>query len=248
MSTDRRSSHLQFRYGQCLNDGCAKCKSKEIQQIPARKEFVCQECGKGLREVPPPITFWDKYGKKTIAAVAAVVVLGGGAAWFATSGSKTEDATSGKENSQVVDKDSAAVVATDTVAAVTNEPQTETQQSETSKPETEKPAKTPVASQAQTSKASVSTKPIAAAANGANLKCGKYEGPMSGGKPNGIGGTITVTRSYTIDLKDGSGNSVSIAAGDRISNTKFKNGVLQQGQLIRSNGERKFLTGLSERL
>ena len=71
---------------------------------------------------------------------------------------------------------------------------------------------------------------------------------MSGGKPNGIGGTITVTRSYAIDLKDGSGNSVSIAAGDRISNTKFKNGVLQQGQLIRSNGERKFLTGLSERL
>ena len=71
---------------------------------------------------------------------------------------------------------------------------------------------------------------------------------MAGGKPNGVGGIITVTLSYSIDLKDGSGNCVTIEAGDRISNTKFKNGVLQQGQLIRSNGERKFLTGLAEGL
>lgn len=50
MSTSSRNTHLLFRYGQCLNDGCSKCKSKEIQEIPARKDFVCQECGKELRE------------------------------------------------------------------------------------------------------------------------------------------------------------------------------------------------------
>ena len=48
MSTSSRNTHLLFRYGQCLNDGCSKCKSKEIQEIPARKDFVCQECGKEI--------------------------------------------------------------------------------------------------------------------------------------------------------------------------------------------------------
>ena len=43
MSTSSRNTHLLFRYGQCLNDGCSKCKSKEIQEIPARKDFVCQD-------------------------------------------------------------------------------------------------------------------------------------------------------------------------------------------------------------
>ena len=244
MSTNRKNTHLQFRYGQCLNDSCSKCKSKEIQEIPARKDFVCQECGKELHEVQRPLTWWEKYCKTTMVAVAAVVVLGGGIAWFANSGSNTDDTLT--ENA--LDKDSAVVATSDTMTAVVKEPQTETSQSEADKPEAMKPTQTPMPSQTQTPKSSASTKANTEAANGANLKCGKYEGPMSGGKPNGIGGTITITRSYTIDLKDGSGNSISVEAGDRISNTKFKNGVLQQGQLIRSNGERKFLTGLSERL
>ena len=76
MATSSRNTHLQFRYGQCLNDGCSKCKSKEIQEIPARKDFVCQECGKELREVQRPLTWWEKYGKATSAAIAAVVVIG----------------------------------------------------------------------------------------------------------------------------------------------------------------------------
>ena len=247
MATSSRNTHLQFRYGQCLNDGCSKCKSKEIQEIPARKDFVCQECGKELREVQRPLTWWEKYGKATSAAIAAVVVIGGGVAWFASSGSESE-----KPAEEVATPDSSVVSAPDTTEA---QPQA-TSQAEEKKTEiasqaesAPKVAPVPSAAATPTAKPAAPSKPAPAPqANGASLKCGKYEGPMSGGKPNGIGGTITVTRSYSIDLKDGSGNSVSIEAGDRISNTKFKNGVLQQGQLIRSNGERKFLTGLSERL
>ena len=244
MSTSSRNTHLQFRYGQCLNDGCSKCKSKEIQEIPARKDFVCQECGKELREVQRPLSWWEKYGKTTSAAIAAVVVIGGGIAWFAFSGSEPK-----KPAESVAAPDSSVVAAPDTTAA---QPQTAPQAEEKAPEAASQTEATPAPSTAAASAAkptASSSKPVPAPqTNGASLKCGKYEGPMAGGKPNGIGGTITVTRSYSIDLKDGSGNSVSIEAGDRISNTKFKNGVLQQGQLIRSNGERKFLTGLSERL
>lgn len=243
MSTDRRNSHIQFRYGQCLNDGCSKCKSKETQKIPARKDFVCEECGKELREVHPEPTWWEKYGKVTMAAVGAAVVIGGGVALFSLSGSDNDKS---KQEAPAVDTASTSKVDTTTVAPV---PTTPTTEGEVSKPEDQTPApevsegpKTPAP------KPAAPTPKPAPAANGSNLKCGKYEGPMSGGKPHGVGGTITVTRSYTIDLKDGSGNTVSVESGDRISNTKFKNGVLQQGQLIRSNGERKFLSGLSERL
>ncbi len=75
------NDRVRFRYGMCLNDGCSKAKAKEVQQIPARKDFVCAECGKALRECPPP-----KKGGNTkliIAIVAIIAVLAGGAAiWF----------------------------------------------------------------------------------------------------------------------------------------------------------------------
>lgn len=69
-STDR----VRFRYGICLNDNCEKCKAKEVQEIPARKDFVCQnpECGKPLRECPPP----KKGGKgKLIGIILGIVAL-----------------------------------------------------------------------------------------------------------------------------------------------------------------------------
>lgn len=72
--TTRNTDRIRYRYGICLNDNCEKCKSKEVQEIPARKDFVCQnpECGKPLRECPPPKKY-DK--KKYIAIIAGVVVL-----------------------------------------------------------------------------------------------------------------------------------------------------------------------------
>lgn len=76
-----KKDHLRYRYGICLNDNgaCSKAKSKEVQQIVSRKDFVCEECQKPLRECPPPKSFWNKYGKLLIGAagivVAAAIVL-----------------------------------------------------------------------------------------------------------------------------------------------------------------------------
>lgn len=74
MATNRNNDRIRYRYGICLNDNCEKCKSKEVQEIPARKDFVCQnpECGKPLRECPPPK---KSSNTKLIAIIAGVVVL-----------------------------------------------------------------------------------------------------------------------------------------------------------------------------
>lgn len=77
-----------------------------------------------------------------------------------------------------------------------------------------------------------------------SLGWGTYSGPMSGGKPNGFGGTITVSRSYTIDLKKASGETVQVNAGDKITNVKMENGVLRQGEIHFANGTRRYLSGL----
>ena len=77
---ERNKDRIRYRYGICLNDNCEKCKSKEVQEIPARKDFVCQnpECGKPLRECPPP----KKGGNMKLigiiaGAVALLAIIGG---------------------------------------------------------------------------------------------------------------------------------------------------------------------------
>lgn len=77
-----------------------------------------------------------------------------------------------------------------------------------------------------------------------SLGWGTYSGPMSGGKPNGFGGTIIVSRSYTIDLKKASGETVQVNAGDKITNVKMENGTLRQGEIHFANGTRRYLSGL----
>lgn len=238
MSERNRKERQLVRYGQCLNEDCEKCKKKEIQQIPIRKDFVCEECGKPLFEVQPQRSWFDKNRKAIITAIVAVVIIGGGIAWFSNSGDAPIPQTKTVTDSVAVNQ----IDTTKTAEQVEETAASEQRQSAEDVTPTQPEQKT--ATNATESKAKTET----ASSNSARLKCGKYEGPMSGGKPNGIGGSITVTSSYTIDLKDGNGGKVTLEAGDRISNTKFKNGVLQQGQLIRSNGERKFLSGLSERL
>lgn len=231
-SDSRRSERERFKYGICLNDECQCCKDKKVQQILMRKEFVCEECGQELRECPPQ----KKTNKTPLivgAAMIAVALIGGGVFF-------TSNSSSGETNNNVT------VTYTNQPETVESEdvPITSTKSEQTKlitpKEET-KTGKEESLNTNQTSDTSMSV-------DGTTLKIGRYEGPMSGGKPNGIGGSINVTCSFSIDLKDGNGGSVTLEAGDRITGTKFKDGVLQQGQLIRSNGERKFLSGLSEKI
>lgn len=76
MSTSSRSAE-RFKYGICLNDECPLCKEKKVQQIPMRKDLVCSECGKPLRECPPP----KKKGvdPKLIGIIAAILLVLAGA-------------------------------------------------------------------------------------------------------------------------------------------------------------------------
>lgn len=90
MTTSRNNERLRYKYGICLNDNCEKCKSKEVQEIPARRDFVCQnpDCGKPLRECPPPKKGFNK--SLIIGIIAAIVVLGGILFAVFAGGGKTE--------------------------------------------------------------------------------------------------------------------------------------------------------------
>lgn len=182
--------------GICINfGGCAKAKAKEQQEAEVTN-FVCEECGKPLREVRSATTTGPN--KKLIAIIAAVVLLiCAGGAYFAFSGGG-DTATSDGGDSIVVN------------------PGKETAQSnggEVSKPKT--------------------------TTNPNDLGWAVYDGPMNNGKPHGSGGTLTVKKDYSIDLKDANGTKVDVEKGDKIVSTIFKNGKFTYGELHRKNGERK---------
>lgn len=74
-----------------------------------------------------------------------------------------------------------------------------------------------------------------------NLGYGIYEGPIKNGKANGIGGTIRFTRSYSIDLKKASGETVEVNSGDKLVNVKMENNRIIQGQLKRTDGSQRWI-------
>lgn len=71
--------------------------------------------------------------------------------------------------------------------------------------------------------------------NGISIGWASYKGETYGGKPDGKG-ILTVTKSYSIDLKDG--NKLSVNLGDKIHDAYFEEGRLVRGELHRKNGER----------
>lgn len=162
MTTSNRNGRILYRYGICLNDQCSKCKSKEVQEIGARKDFVCAECGKQLRECPRPKTWWEKNGKMVI-IVAVIVILGGAAGCFALMGN---DKKTGGENEGKTEP-----VKLETVAV--NEPVEIEIPNEQPKPEAPKP-----------------NNPILNGKGTIELGYAKYEGDIKNGKPHG-NGTMT---------------------------------------------------------
>lgn len=223
MSTGK-SEHLRFRYGICLNDSCQKCKSKEVQQIAARKDFVCAECQKQLRECPPPKTFMQKYGKYvisggTIIAIAAVIAL----VKFLPSAEK--DIPGPEPTEKVTKPQTPPAVEPASPAEPTKEPEVAKEPAEVKEPakepeEVNKPAKQEPAPK---QKAAIS------------VPFGKYSGPASG-----LDGEITVTRTYSLDLRNASGERLDLQPGDMITKTKFKNGELVSGYWKRGTQGRSF--------
>lgn len=224
MATNRNSEHLRYRYGICLNDNCQKSKNKEVQQVSARKDFVCEECGKPLRECPPP-----KSGpnKMIIAAIAAVVVIAIGiGAFFAFSGGDSPESTpvdsvnvQRDSISQSQPADTVTVVKTDTIVktdTVVVKEQVPSNVKSTTKDQSQPTAST---------KSSGSIR----------LSYGKYSGSTQVGKPHGQG-RMTFTSSHIIDSRDSKGRVAD--AGDYVIG-EWNNGNLVQGRWYGNDGNVK---------
>ena len=227
MATNRNSEHLRYRYGICLNDNCLKCKNKEVQQISARKDFVCEECGKPLRECPPPKSGLNKM---VIAAIAAVIVIAVGVGCFlGFSGGDTPESTpvdslNVQSDSLSQSSDTVTVVKTDTIKQI----DTIKIEKTVEKVETPKAIKTTTTT-TKTSKASGTAK------GSVNLGYAKFTGTVSGGKPNGQG-TMRFTSSHVIDSRDPKGRVAD--AGDYVIG-EWVSGKLVQGRWYGSDNNVK---------
>ena len=208
MTTPRNNERIRYRYGICLNDNCEKCKSKEVQEIPARKEFVCSnpECGKPLRECPPPKKGGNKKLIAIIVAIIALLAIIGGIFFFGNGSSDipesqvaVTDSIPAKDSVEVgplAEKDT--IIITDTIV-----------QHDTVTVET--PAK-PKESKAKPAAAS-STK---------NLGYATFKGSW----PNDVNGRMVFNTSHVIDSKDPKGRVAE--AGDYVIG-EWSDGHLVQG-------------------
>ena len=208
--SDKNRRTERSHYGICLNDECSKCKNKEIQQIPLRKELVCTECGKPLRECAPAT---KKNMGKYIALVIILIVVGFVGFVF-LNGEDEKDVLQ-----QTVNITATSISQSDTILA-----------------------KQDTAAEEETVALENVVQDKVVSNPSYKLEFGIYEGPMNNEKPHGYGGTIQVTRSYSIDLKKMPAEYLQVNEGDVIVSTKFKDGVLRAGELHRKDGTRKVFT------
>lgn len=202
----------------CMNVGNCKDANKTIFDIPVGEKLECPTCHKEM------LVEVKTGGNMKMVIIAAVIVLGGGAgAYFGgLFGGTPSDSTIALKSDSIAVVDP-VVNQVDTTTAVVNEtPNTEAVDKNKDKG---KDKEIPESTKSTTS---------------CNLDYAAYEGPMSGGKPHGIGGTLLLKKNHSIDLKDAKGGMLNMSPGDKIVNTKFTNGVLNQGELQRKTGERTY--------
>ena len=184
MATTRNNDRIRYRYGICLNDNCEKCKSKEVQEIPARKDFVCQnpECGKPLRECPPPKKGGNTKLIAIIAGVVVVLAIIGGV--FALSGGDSEPSAV---------ETAVAPVDSDSIKAAQMAAENQRLKDSLAAVEATK------AKEQEVTNVKVTTPPVKTAASGSkNLGYATFKGSW----PNDVNGRMVFTSSHIIDSKD----------------------------------------------
>lgn len=276
MATSSRSTE-RFKYGICLNDECSLCKEKKVQQIPMRKDLVCSECGKPLRECPPP----KKKGmdSRLIGIIAAILLVLAGAGFGIYSfmgGTKIDKIVLDKDTvsiivgqndvikASIVDKNGKEIKDIDVTFVWTIDDEKVASVTQGGEVAALKEGKTsitvkvaddeklfaicqvevkdtipvestsPEASSSET-KTEKEVKPIGPQPPMPKVSWGKYEGPA-----NGLGGTIKVTRDYSLDLHN-DGEPLQLSPGDEIQQTKFNDGELRGGVWVH-NGSRRYFT------
>ena len=209
----------------CLNDNCEKCKSKEVQTIPSRKDFVCQnpECGKPLRECPPP-----KKGpnKLVILIIAIIALIGIGIGlFFALSGGEAEPTAVAADSVEVKTDSVPAVQVPDTVVVEKTDTIVKT---DTVIVKEQVPVKVASSAPAQPQQPQASAK-----SNGKlRLSYGSYSGDIKNGYPNGMG-RLTYSSSRVINRYDSKQRTAE--AGDYVIG-EFVNGFFVQGKHYSSDG------------
>ena len=219
----RTNDRIKYKYGICLNDECEKCKSKEVQQIPMRKDLVCEACGKELRECPPP----KKSSKIPLivggAAVVLAAIIGIGYVASGDNSSKKEPATITATADSTIIADSAKVepVEKDSPVEETAPVQTVEASTKQQPAAVEQPSKQKQAPSASSSSSGT-----------LRLSYGKYTGAIKNGYPHGQG-KLTYTTSRQINRNDVKGRAAD--AGDYVIG-EFYNGFVVYGKHYDSAG------------
>ena len=222
---------MALKKGICKNfDNCDLADNKEIQEVDS-SEFICAECGKELYEIQEESK--KPKSKLLIIIIAAVVIIGGVVVGIVLSkGDEQLPPVSVDIVNEDLPEEDVELSTANEVATAETQTQQETAtagdiiiNTNTSNNESTPQKSTPV-----------STETIK------DLGWAMYDGPKKNGKPHGIGGSLKVTKSYTIDLKDGKGSTLDVQPGETIENTKFVDGVLRAGELHRKDGTRPYFT------
>ena len=239
MAISHRSAE-RFKYGICLNDECSLCKSKTVQQIPMRKDLVCSECGKPLREsLPPKSKGLSKPVVICIIAVAVILISVAICQFTGVFDGKKENPApipAAPDTTQVTPApvDTTAVDTTETISVPSNtELEIAKAEAEKAKAEAEK-AKAEAAKARATTNVSVPSPATAASSNGSlTLSYGKYTGAIKNGYPNGQG-KLVYTTSRQINKYDTKGRMAQ--PGDYVQGV-FVNGFFTIGKHYNSAGE-----------
>ncbi len=208
----------------CTNYGiCTEADKGTVFQETVLEEvdgkFVCPKCGQALEEIEKK----PGVSRTVICIIAAVLVAAGAVVYFAGFKGKGEAGNG---------------LIPEPVETPTPRPQVDTTAGTDDVPELEGEESDLDVDIKETDQSEKVVKP--AKAKPFSLGWGTYVGPMQGGKPHGLGGEITVTKSYSIDMKNGSYKQVT--RGDRLVNTKFKEGKLVQGYIHHTSGEQESFT------
>ncbi len=243
---NRNSERERFKYGICLNEDCPKCKSKEVQKISMRKDLVCEDCGKELRECPPP----KKLNPKPYIILAAIILVIVGIICGIVLGVKSSRQKAERQRLEAIEQarmDSIAKVEADSIAAVKLAEEQAAEAERLAAIEQKRldsiakvEADSLAAIQLAEAEAAEAARLAAEAARLADeqtksakkqsvasgsVDYGKWSGAWKNGKPNGTG-TMRYTKDHLIDTRDPQKRMA--VKGDYIIG-EFANGRLVQG-------------------
>lgn len=220
---------MATKKGKCTNiDGCDKAFNNEIQEVDSMN-FVCEECGKPLEELnekPKKKIPFKRIG--IICGFIIIIFLLIFGVFKMLSGSNPPD-----ENVPYSDTTDTSLEDTINISKpVDSDRIHDTIVKETIVHDT-----------VVKKEDKIIISPSATRQNNGELNLGYsiYNGPISNGKAHGSGGSLRFTRSYTIDLKQLSGEKVEVNSGDRMVDVTMNNNRLISGLLKMQNGDTRWI-------